>query len=512
MQSPGTRQASYYNVPTLGINLVKREGYLNGIKEIVSSSKSSCITIRGNNGVGKTTLLSTLCGDLTQDLGHFVVFRRLKYSEGEKMAFVLAEILFKLKSDIDLYSHWKLDKAAALDVLEGLIKWGKNIFKVPEEIPLEKIPGLLAGIDKEAYERGIVDQFYDVNQKILHNLDEEKKLIFVLDEADRIDRTELGMLDDIVEGLCALPAFQGRVCIILASEKNILSPSTILMAKARKINISNFTEQETAELLRINNLPCDGPFVRQFFGKYGGYPLIQGLALAEMLSDPNFASGSLPESVQEYFGRWVDDVMEIASSKNCSEVILALSAASDCMSLDGLHCVTGLNQFQIQSFLADEKLSRVIMSNNYCYEPFIQLFRKHMYERLRCLSPTECSAMHRRIADCIEKKLIKPAEFENPADIIRAADKRLFHLSLAKSDNLVSELRNSIDVMQSWSNPSRLLHDLGSGYEVSKENGITEDMTFTLKMIGEVSESSGKPDMAKKSYQAMQRIQTDRDY
>ncbi len=60
-----------------------------------------------------------------------------------------------LEDDIKSFAHWSVDKEKVVEVSEMIAKWAKNVLKIPEDVPVEKIPSIIAGMEKEKYEKGL---------------------------------------------------------------------------------------------------------------------------------------------------------------------------------------------------------------------------------------------------------------------------------------------------------------------------------------------------------------------
>jgi len=137
------------------------------------------------------------------------------------MVLLLGDIVFKLEDDIKSFAHWSADKKKVVEVSEMLAKWVKNVLQIPEDVPVEKIPSLIAGMEKEKYERGFIYEFKDSLNGLIKYIPKEKRMVLILDQAERIDPKELNFLYDIIEDL------PERTMLILASKKSgaeILSP------------------------------------------------------------------------------------------------------------------------------------------------------------------------------------------------------------------------------------------------------------------------------------------------
>jgi hypothetical protein len=101
-------------------------------------------------------------------------------------------------------------------------------------------------------------------------------MVIILDQVERIDPNEFNLLYDLMEEL------PERTHLILASKKLILTSEILPKVNTKFLTIENFTEKETEEMLKLGGIPCDENFLRKFYSKYKGYPLLQGMAIKEM--------------------------------------------------------------------------------------------------------------------------------------------------------------------------------------------------------------------------------------
>ena len=384
-------------------NIVRRTEKLNEIKRLLRSPKQSCIVIEGKAGAGKSFFLKDLVEDIKKE--HFVIFRKIARTENEKMGLVLGDIVSKLEDDIKSFAHWGADKEKVVEVSEMLAKWIKNVLKIPEDVPVEKLPSIIAGIEKEKYERGFIYEFKAALNDLIKYIPKEKRMVLILDQAERIDPKELNLLYDIIEEL------PERTMLILASRKpgaEILSPDIQAKITTKFLPIGNFTEKETGEMLKLSGILFDEKFLKKFYRKFQGFPLLQGMAIDEMMSTGNYNIDRLSEKIEQHFKLRYDEISRSSSEE--LRLLFTLSIFRECLNIDELNAVTNIDKSEISTILRKENISKNIILNpgrkDYCYEPFHSLFSEFVCKELEMTSRVEFEKINSLASEYYVNKLL----------------------------------------------------------------------------------------------------------
>ncbi len=468
------------------IHLVKRIDKLNEIKEILASSQPTCIVIEGKAGVGKSFFLQTLVEDLKED--HFIIFRKIEHSENEKMVFVLGELAFKLEADIRTYVHWSAKEEIVIEATESMLKWAKNVLKIPEEIPVEKIPSYLSGIDKEQYERSFIQEFKDTLNNLIKHIPPDKRMIIILDQVERIDSNDHNLLYDLMEGI------PERTLFILATKKPILTAEIIAKVNLELLEIQNFTEKETVEMLRLNGILYDENFVKKFYLKYKGFPLLQGMALNYMKLKRNYDLDELPENLECYFKELYKTI-----SPTDLGIIWILSIIRECVGVNELCNTTKKELPDILSVLRKKEISNVVKANH-CYELFHSLFSEFVQSEFEKTTRDQFENIHEIAAEYYFNKLQKSHEI-NPDELVSAMIEAPYHASKAKSLKLLELIEYSIQFKKMWGYLDEAKEELVTAYDLYQKNKDKKGMSYMLNELGVLYFGWGKPEQALEYFQ-----------
>ena len=464
---------------------------------LLLSSQPSCIVIEGKAGVGKSFFLKDLLEDIKHN--HFVIFRKIARSENEKIVLVLGDIVFRLEDDIKSFAHWSADKEKVVEVSEMLAKWFKNILKIPEDVPVEKIPSMIAGMEKEKYERGFIHEFKAVLNDLIKYVPKEKRMVLILDQAERIDPKELNLLYDIIEDL------PERTVLILASRKpgaEILSPDVQAKIITKFIPIENFTENETKEMLNLSGVPFDEKFLKKFYLKFRGFPLLQGMAIDEMKSTKNYNLDRLPEKLEQHFKLRYEEIKK--SSSDELKLLVTLSIFRECLNLDALQAVTNKQTSEISTILQKENISKNIILNvgrkDYCYEPFHPLFSEFVCHELENTSKIEFEKIHTSAAEYYANKLSMSSEI-SPEELFFAMVEAPYHASKAKSPKLLELIQYSSKFKTMWGYLNEAKEEFEVALTLYKKNNDKKGMSYMQNELGSLYQDWGRPEQALEYFQ-----------
>ena len=492
-----SRKSKEPKVPAKQTNIVRRSEKLNEIKNLLLSTQPSCIVIEGKAGTGKSFFLTDLVEDIKDE--HFVIFRKIARTENEKIVLVLGDIVFRLEDDIRSFAHWSANKEKVVEVSEMMAKWVKNVLKIPEDVPVEKIPSIIAGMEKEKYERGFIYEFKDTLNNLIKYVPKEKRMVIILDQVERIDPKELNLLYDIMEEL------PERTMLILASRKpgaEILSPEIQARITTKFLPVENFTEKETSEMLRLSGIPFDEKFLKRFYRKFKGFPLLQGMAIDELKSTKNYDLDRLPEKLEQHFKLRYEEIER--SSGEELQLLFTLSIFRECLNLDTLHAVTNIEKSEISTILRKENISKNIILNagrkDYCYEPFHSLFSEFVCRELERISRVEFEKIHSSAAEYYANKLLKSSEI-SPEELFLALVEAPYHASRAKSPKLLELIKYSSEFKTMWGYLDEAKEEFEVALALYQKNDDKKGMSYMQNELGVLCQNWGKPEQALEYFQ-----------
>ncbi len=478
-------------------NIVRRNEKLIEIMNLLLDSQPSCIVIEGKAGAGKSFFLKDLVENIKNE--HFVIFRKIARTENEKIVLVLGDIAFKLEDDIKAFVHWSADKEKVVEVSEMIAKWVKNVLKIPEDVPVEKIPSIIAGMEKVKYERGFIYEFKDTLNDLIKYIPKEKRMVIILDQAERIDPKELNLLYDIMEEL------PERTMLILASRKpgaEILSPDVQAKITTKFLPLGNFTEKETGEMLKLSGIPFDEKILKKFYRKFKGFPLLQGMAIDEMKSTGNYNIDRLPGKMEQHFKLRYNEI--IRSSNEELHLLFTLSIFRECLNIDDLNAVTNIEKSSIATILRKDNFSKNIVLNagrrDYCYEPFHSLFSEFVCGELEKTSRVEFEKIHSSAAEYYANKLLKSSEI-SPGEVLFAMVEAPYHASKAKSPKLLELIKYSSKIKTMWGYLDEAKEEFEVALAIYQKNGDKKGMSYMQNELGLLYQNWGKPEQALDYYQ-----------
>ena len=468
-------------------DVVCRSDKLNEVKELLTSSRPACVFVEGKAGVGKSYFLQTLVEDLEPD--HFVIFRKIERSENEKIVFVLGELIYKLKHEIEPFPHWNVDKEIVIEATESMLKWMKNILKIPDEIPVDKIPSYVAGIDKEKYERVFIHEFKDALNNLLKYIPSDRKMVIILDQVERLDQKELPLLYDVLEGL------PERILILLASKRSLPTPEIIAKIKPQFLTIGNFSEKETEKMLELNGIPHDETFLKKLYHKYDGYPLLLGMALNEMKVKENYDLDLLPENLERYF----EGMLKRISFEDAN-IVRSLALIRESLEIDALCSITNEEFSTVLKVLEKEENLPAINRTNHRYELFHSLFSDFVRSEIENISPLQFKKIHESAAEYYASKLQEPSE-TGPDELVFSMVEAPYHACKAKSPKLLELIWYSSKFKTMWGYIEEAKEEFETAYNLYQKNDDKKGMSYMLTEIGVIFQNRGKPEQALEYYQ-----------
>ncbi len=324
-------------------------------------------------------------------------------------------------------------------------------------------------------------------------------MVIILDQAERIDPKELNLLYDIIEEL------PERTILILASRKpgaQILSPDIQTKITTKFLSIENFTETETNEMLKLSGIPFDEKFLKKFYRKFKGFPLLQGMAIDEMKSKNNFDIDRLPEKMEQHFKlRYLE--IERSSSEEL-QLLLTLSVFRECLNLDSLHIVMNKETSEISTILRKETISKNIILNagrrDYCYEPFHPLFSEFVCREFERTSKVEFEKIHSSAAEYYANKLLKSSEI-GPEELFLAMIEAPYHASKAKSPKLLELIEYSSQFKTMWGYLDEAKEEFEVALTLYEKNGDKKGISYMQNELGSLYQDWGKPEQALEYYQ-----------
>ncbi|MCE8425402.1 MAG: tetratricopeptide repeat protein [Candidatus Methanoperedens sp.] len=492
-----SRKSDEPKVPPKQTNIVRRTDKLSEIIKLLQSPKQSCIVIEGKAGAGKSFFLKDLVEEIRKE--QFVIFRKIARTENEKIVLVLGDIVFKLEDDIKSFAHWSADKEKVVEVSEMLAKWIKNVLKIPEDVPVEKIPSIIAGMEKEKYERGFIYEFKDALNDLIKYIPKEKRMILILDQAERIDPKEFNLLYDIMEEM------PERTMLILASRKpgaELLSPDIQAKITTKFLSLGNFTEKETGEMLKLSGIPFDEKMLTKFYRKFQGFPLLQGMAIDEMISTGNYNIDRLPEKMEQHFKLRFDEINRSSSEE--LRLLFTLSIFRECLNIDALNAITNIEKSEISRIIRKENISKNIILNqgrrDYCYEPFHSLFSEFVCHELEKTSRVEFEKIHSLAAEYYTTKLLNSSEI-SPEQIFLAMVEAPYHASRAKSPKLLELIEYTSKFKTMWGYLDEAKEEFEVALTLYQKNDDKKGISYIQNELGRLYQDWGKPERALEYYQ-----------
>jgi len=476
-------------------DVVLRSDKLNEVKELLISSRPACIFVEGKAGVGKSYFLQTLVENLEPD--HFVIFRKIERSENEKIVLVLGELIYKLKDEIETFPHWIVKKEIVIESTESMLKWMKSIMKIPDEIPVDKIPSYMAGINnKEKSERVFIHEFKDALNNLIKYIPPNRRMVIILDQVERLDQKELPLLYDVLEGL------PERILIILASKRSLLTPEIIAQINPKFLTIGNFSEIETEKMLELNGIPHDKTFLKKLYSKYDGYPLLLGMALNEMKVKENYDLDLLPENLERYF----EEMLKRISFEDAN-IIRSLALIRESLEIDALCSITNEEFSTVLKVLDKEENLPVINLNrtNHRYELFHSLFSDFVRSELEKTSPLQFKKIHESAAEYYASKLQEPGE-TRPDELVFSMVEAPYHACKAKSPKLLELIPYSSKFKTMWGYIEEAKEEFETAYNLYQKNDDKKGMSYMLTEIGVIFQNWGKPEQALEYYEKALKI------
>jgi tetratricopeptide (TPR) repeat protein len=471
--------------------LVIRQKEIDHFNATIEDSKTNCILILGRAGIGKTCLISSLLN--TSDLSRSIVSIKIKRSDSENVELVLGNLIFELKKIIDGPSEWKVSKEKIVSAVETTLQTVKFIFKIPEGLPLEKLPSFIAGIEKNDYKMGIIHEFKNFIQKFNEFIPDNQKLIIVIDQIERLNRSDLALLFDVIEDL------PDRVVIILASQDEILSSDIIGKVNPDIIPVSLFSIEETRELLQKNDLPYDDTFVNKFHDKYLGYPLLENMAVTELKSSHNFDLDRLPAQLDYYFKSLVSEV-----NPGDLSFIWILSIFRECVKLDDIARLMDKTQEEILVLSRKKEIMRII-EINHCFELFHPLFSEYVSKELEANSRERYRQYH-EVAATFYINILEEIDKNTFNSFISAIIETPYHAMRADMKTINPLILSALKMKASFGYPKEVvieLNWLSKKYEALKDfNGEL----LTQSILGQYYMIQGNYQLAKTSIERSLRI------
>jgi len=462
--------------------LVLRQKEIDHFNLTISDSKTNCILILGRSGIGKTCLINTLVNN--PDSPHTIVSIKIQRSDSENVELVLGNLIFELKKIIEGSSKWKVSKEKIVSAIETTLQTVKFIFKIPVELHLEKLPSFIAGIEKNDYKMGIIHEFKEFIHKFNDFIPDDKKLIIVIDQVERLNCSDLTLLFDIIEDL------PDRVAIMLASQDDFFSSEIIGKVNPDILTISPFSKDESRELLQKNDLPFDDDFVNKFHEKYLGYPLLENMAVNELKRSHNYDLDRLPIQLDYYFKSLVSEI-----KPEDLPLIWLLSIFRDCIKLDNLARLMNKKHEDILSISRDKNIKKILQID-YCFELFHPLFSEYVSNDLKAHSNEKYRYYH-EVAANFYFDVLEEHNRDNFNLFVSALIDAPYHAMHADLKTPNQILLPALKMKTSLGYPTEALDELNwllNKFEISKDSS---GILLTLSILGQYYSIRGNYNLAR---------------